>query len=133
METAALERGEWIVKSRNWLSTLAYQGYGSSLDLATIQNLTEEFLPKKYLEPDLSVILHLDSESRLRRLDERGDDQTKDAFESKSSEFQTRVHAGYQQIAANFHLPLIDATQSIEQIHEALVEKVEALLEVAGA
>lgn len=117
----ALEQGKWVVASRNYYSTLAYQGYGEGLDLDTILATTRIATDEHYLQPDIAVILTLDDEKiRADRIQNRGEVAVPDTFESKNSTFQLNVHEGYREIARMYNLPVIPAEQSIDDVTEAI-------------
>lgn len=111
-----LEAGKWVISARNYLSTLAYQGYGEGIDRQKIIDATRQFTDETYMQPDLTVVLTLADAEREKRIAERGELETKDTFESRTSNFQAKVNAGYEQIAADFGYPIIDASRSIDDI-----------------
>jgi len=104
----ALERGETVLASRNYFSTLAYQGYGEGLSQEHIRHITGLFTSQRYLTPNHLIILTLDDEQeRMHRIKQRGTLATLDTFESQGSDFQQRVHDGYRILARNHHIPTI--------------------------
>lgn len=104
----ALERGETVLASRNYFSTLAYQGYGEGLSQEHIRQVTALFTSQRYLAPDYLIILMLnDEQERMHRIKQRGALATLDTFESQDSDFQQRVHDGYRILARNHHIPTI--------------------------
>ena len=104
----ALERGETVLASRNYFSTLAYQGYGEGLSQEHIRHITGLFTSQRYLTPNHLIILTLDDEQeRMHRIKQRGTLATLDTFESQGSDFQQRVHDGYRILARNYHIPTI--------------------------
>ncbi|MNH50251.1 Thymidylate kinase [compost metagenome] len=117
----ALERGTWVIATRNYWSTLAYQGYGEGMSASIINAITATFTDKQYMNPDLGLILTIDDlEVSKRRVLERGDLAAPDTFESREAEFQQRVSDGYVKIAATYNLPTVSASQSIEAVAEAI-------------
>ena len=109
-----LKRGGVVISSRNYWSTLAYQGYGEGVSRSKIIRLTKMMLPEKYFTPDLGVILAVSDAVRLTRQDNRG--KAAETFEKKPSAFQQKVNAAYPQIAKEFTLHLLDASGTIEEI-----------------
>ena len=104
----ALERGGIVLASRNYFSTLAYQGYGEGLSQEHIRHVTGLFTSQRYLTPNHLIILTLDDEQeRMHRIKQRGTLATLDTFESQGSDFQQRVHDGYRILARNYHIPTI--------------------------
>ena len=109
-----LEKGTWVVASRNFYSTLAYQGYGEGLNLDLIELITLKSTDDKYMNPDIPLILDLDDESeRTKRIGVRGNLKHPDTFESKSDVFQSKVRIAYLEIAKSRNIPVISANQSI--------------------
>lgn len=124
----ALMLGKWVVASRNYYSTLAYQGYGGGLDIDTIVEVTKIATSERYMNPSQSVILDLSDEStRKKRIGARNL-SSPDTFESKDDEFQNAVRQGYLKIANAFNLPVIDATASIETVHSKIWKTVRKLI-----
>lgn len=64
-----LDRGALVILDRYYFSTVAYQGL-RGVDPESIRQANEEFAPV----PDLLVVLDLDPEDALRRIEERGDE-----------------------------------------------------------
>ena len=105
----ALDSGITVLSARNFLSTLAYQGYGEGLDVAHSRQVTELFTSERYMSPDYTIILALDDETeRIRRISRRGEPECPDTFESRDGAFQKRVNSGYRKIARRYHFPVID-------------------------
>lgn len=121
-----LDRGVWVIATRNYWSSLVYQGYGEGMNLSVIEETTHAFTDKRYMKPDISVVLTLDNiATRQKRVAARGSLTTPDTFESKDDGFQRRIHDGYEKVAAAYSIPTVDASRSIEQVEvdiQALVE-----------
>lgn len=116
-----LEEGIWIVASRNYFSTLVYQGYGEGIDLQLIHDTTLQFTDKLYIQPDLAVILTLEDQAeREKRIGERGHLATPDTFESKNNSFQRIIQEGYKQLAHDYKLPLLSAQRTIDAITDEI-------------
>lgn len=113
----ALEKGTWVVASRNYYSTLAFQGFGEGIDLEIINLITLAVTDERYMRPDISVILDLDNEEeRKKRIGARGELTNPDTFESKGGDFQTTVKDAYIRIAQEHDIPVVSASQSIDQV-----------------
>lgn len=113
----ALAKGEWVLSARNYLSTLAYQGYGDNISLELIQNITRQFIGEDYVSPDYTFILTgIDEADRNARISKRGELETPDTFEQRNNEFQHRVNNAYLTIANEPGHIQIDANQSIDAI-----------------
>ena len=105
----ALERGAVVLAARNYLSTLAYQGYGEGLDLDHIRKTTALFTDARYMSPDHVVVLAMnDDAERKRRLAKRSSSVHLDAFESRADDFQHRVNNGYAALARDMALPVVE-------------------------
>ena len=115
-----LKRGGYVISARNWWSTLAYQGYGQGVSRSRIIRVTKETMPDQYVNPDKAVIFTLDEQERLARQSGRDDNPKKDTFESKPRSIQEKVDAAYINIAKDFIIPTIDASQDAERIQLAL-------------
>lgn len=114
---AELKKGKWVVASRNYYSTLAYQGYGEGLDLDLIESITRKSTDEKYMNPDIALILDLDDESeRTKRIGIRGELKHSDTFESKSNFFQSKVRNAYLDIAKSRNIPIVSANQTITKM-----------------
>ncbi|RLA47929.1 MAG: dTMP kinase [Gammaproteobacteria bacterium] len=109
----ALNKGIWVLCDRFTDATFAYQGSGRGLDTGLINTLAE--MVQKQLQPDLTLMLDIDPEIGLARVDGRGE---RDRFESQEIAFFERVRQGYRkQIArqpARFRV--IDASQTQKQV-----------------
>ena len=114
----ALEAGIWVVCDRFADSTLAYQGYGRGLPLAGLQALNRFALGD--FAPDLTLILDLPAEIALARAAARA--APADRFERLGGDFQKKLRRGYRAIAAKYpaRCLLIDAAQSVEEVHRAV-------------
>lgn len=113
----ALSEGKWVIASRNYFSTLAYQGYGEGLDLNSIIETTRIATDDQYLTPDIAVILDIDDEEeRKKRIQARGDLTAPDTFESRGDDFQMKVKNGYVQLAQSRSIPVISASQDISKV-----------------
>ena len=105
----ALKRGETVIASRNYFSTLAYQGYGEGLSQEHIRHVTALFTSQRYLVPDHLIILTLnDEKERMHRIQQRGTPTTApDTFDIQGQDFQQRVHTGYRMLAKDYQVPII--------------------------
>ena len=112
----ALQRGKIVLASRNYFSTLAYQGQGEGISETEILRLTELFTDSQYMKPDLLIVLVAGHKVRETRIAKRGHLQNPDTFESRGKDFQNAVNTAYTALAQKHNLPIIDAGQGIEQI-----------------
>lgn len=122
----ALANGTWVIASRNWLSTLAYQGYGEGVDTQQITDITRQFTSERYFSPDHTIILSLDDAVRKERIAKRGAIEAPDTFEQKASDFQARVNQGYLTIARQFDYPVLSAEASVEDLAETIRQQLQS-------
>ena len=115
----ALQEGVIVLCDRHTDSTVAYQGYGRGLDLEQIHRLNN--IATSGLKPDLTIVLDVDVETSQKRV---GDE--KDRMESAGVEFFERVRQGFLEIAKQEpeRVKVVDSTQTIQEIHEQILELV---------
>ena len=89
----ALNGGKSVVCDRYMYSTVAYQGHGRGLDLATIDRMND--LATGSLEPDLVVLLDLAPDLGF----DRKAGETLDRIERERGEFHVRVRRGYLELS----------------------------------
>ena len=119
----ALDAGKWVIAARNYISTVAYQGYGEGIDIQKIIDYTRDNVDEAYLSPDQVFILTLDDQStRDSRIVERSAEHNLDTFESKSQDFQTAMQTGYVQFANENNISLISADKAISDIQQEIRE-----------
>ena len=128
----ALAAGEIVLCDRFYHSTLAYQGYGRQLDLATVRQVID--LAVGATRPDLTLLLHVSPEvSEARRLARQPNlplNLQRDSFEESDRAFFERVAAGYEAIARAEpeRIRVIDASQPVEAVEAAIWREVERCL-----
>lgn len=123
-----LTHGKWVIASRNWLSTLAYQGHGEGVPAELITSITAQFTSPSYRTPDLTLVLALATDSRRTRITNRNTNYATDTFEAKDAKFHRTLDEGYLRIANEQQLPLIDATQPVEAVAQSIWQHVSPLL-----
>lgn len=122
----ALDRGEVVIQDRYLDSSVAYQGAGRVLDGDEIRDLslwaTEGALP------DVTVLLDVDPATARERLDAA--DKPFDRLEAEKTAFHERVRSAFLALAAAEpeRFLVVDATQSVEAIAEAIRARVRAHL-----
>jgi dTMP kinase len=114
----ALEAGRHVVADRFADSSVAYQGAARGLGVGEVISLCETATDG--LWPDLTLLLRIDPETGLGRAD--GDDR----FEQEGLALQREVATAYEEIAqiASDRVVVIDATGSVEDVHERVMEAV---------
>jgi dTMP kinase len=126
----ALERGDIVVCDRFADSTLAYQGYGSGADLATLRELEQAVIGT--VRPDLTILLDLPVAVGLaRRL--RGPAGEVSRFEADPAfdvAFHERVRAGYLEMARDepARWRVVDADGSADGLAARVLRVVEEAL-----
>lgn len=96
----ALERGETVVCDRSADSTVAYQGFGSGLEISSLREL--ERFATSGLQPDLVLLLDVPPKVGLARR-AGGDANELTAYERSPHhdlDYHERVRAGYLTMAA---------------------------------
>jgi dTMP kinase len=126
----ALQAGKIVLCDRYTDATLAYQGGGRGLERSLIVELNA--LASNHLAPQLTLLLDLPVEIGLGRASSRNQaaaDQ-EGRFEAESLDFHRRVQTSYRQLAAEepLRFRLIDATGSVDQVHQRMVAAVSAFL-----
>ncbi len=116
-----LATGTWVVSSRNYYSSLVYQGIAEGVDVDLIADLTAKIMGQRYTNPDQAIILVAQKDERIVRLNQRTGNNL-DYFESKSEAFQHKIDSGYQQIAKKLNLPTVDAHATPEEVHQQIVD-----------
>ena len=128
----ALAAGEIVLCDRFYDSTIAYQGYGRELSLATVRQVID--LAVGNTRPDLTLLLHVSVEvsegRRLARQPHLALDIQRDRFEENDRAFFERVAQGYQAIADSEpnRLRLIDANGSVEDVRREIWSRIQHLL-----
>ncbi|HEX6601208.1 MAG: dTMP kinase [Actinomycetota bacterium] len=121
----ALEAGRHVVADRFSDSSVAYQGAARGLGVGEVIGLCEAATDG--LWPDLTLLLRIDPETGLGRA--AGDDR----FEQEGLSLQQEVATAYEEIAqiASDRVVVIDATGSVEEVHERIKEAVHGRLGAA--
>lgn len=120
----ALQRGAVILSSRNYVSTLVYQGYGEGVIEDAIISMTKRFTSERYMSPDFVVVLFADDQTRQQRIAERGTTEAVDSFESRDDAFQQKINDGYQTVAKTHNIPLILAERSPADVHQQIIQEI---------
>ena len=113
-----LSEGRSVISDRYYVSTLAYQS-AAGMDEGWLRELNSKVIR----EPDVTIVLDMDPELSLRRVDERGE---KSRFEKL--DYQRKVRAAYLRIAEEKGYPVIDASASREDVAKAIIAKIEERL-----
>lgn len=110
----ALERGDWVLSDRFTGSTMAYQGYGRSLDRVLITEL--ERIATRGLSPDMTIWLDLPLELSVQRRGSREEDR----MEAEGFAFLERVAKGFSDLAKTRGWVSVVADRPLLEVAEAI-------------
>ncbi len=114
----ALAAGRVVLCDRFSDSTIAYQGYGRGLDLATVRELDAR--ARDGVTPHLTLLFDCPVAEGLARARSRGGG---DRFEDETLAFHERVRAGFRALAAADpgRVRIIDTTGPVDAVRAAVV------------
>lgn len=112
----ALEAGKVVFCDRFTDSTIAYQGYGRSIDLKLIDMLNS--VASQGLVPKRTILFDIESSAGLARLHPSGHDR----LEREAIEFHQKVRHGYLELAQADpeRWRIIDAAMPMSKVQEDL-------------
>lgn len=116
-----INKGKVVICDRFVDSSVVYQGYARELGIDTIETINE--FATLGLKPDLTILLDLPADIGLAR---KKNQKALDRLELAADAFHIKVNEGYK-ILAHKHperILAVDATQSIEAIHEIIIEAI---------
>lgn len=121
-----LKSGRWVVSDRFADSTVAYQGVGHGLGIEQVAELQR--IATGGFMPDLTIILDVPPEQGLKRAAGRGGGE--DRYERMDLGFHQRLRQAFLDIAAAepARCVVIDATQPVQAVHQAVLTAVWARL-----
>lgn len=113
----ALAECDFVITDRYLLANVVYQGVAGGLDPEAIWNVGR--VATGGLSPDLTIVLDLPIEIAAQRIT-----RTRDRLESRGAEYFEKVRQGFlqQHQLAGGRSVVIDATQSVEAIHEQITK-----------
>lgn len=121
----ALNAGNVVLCDRYTDSTLAYQGYGRSIDLKLLRRLNE--FAGGGVRPDLTFLLDCPVALGLSRTAQRQrtiatGESREDRFEREKLDFHERVRAGFLDIARTeaWRFRIINAARSAEEVAQEI-------------
>ena len=115
----ALKNNDIVIITRNWLSTIIYEGYGTGVSRQLIAKLHHDLMPEHYFKPDKIVILTLSDEERAKRLISQGK-RSEEFFKSKDGEFQKKLNDAYLKVAKDYKVPTFDTSGTPDEVFERL-------------
>jgi dTMP kinase len=119
----ALAAGQIVVADRYHDSTLAYQGGARGVPTTW---------PSTFPRPDVTFLLSVPVENGLERLARAG--KKADRVERESIDFHKSVAAAYERLAAAEprRITRLDATGSRDHVHQAVMSRLQPLLDALG-
>lgn len=122
----ALEDGKIVVCDRFASATAVYQGFAGEIGFDLTTTLND--IATDGIRPDLLVVLDIDFDSALERRDNAG--CRADRMEQNSHQYFDRVREGFIRYAETRTetAVIIDATQSADAVHRAIMTEVERVL-----
>jgi dTMP kinase len=117
----ALSRGEVVITDRYFDSSIAYQGAGRVLIPSEVARINRWATETLY--PTLTILIDLPATIGIGRL------KSRDRLEAEPIEFHERVRQEFLQLAMldPERYLIVDGTQNIQEIHEAIIAKVAEL------
>lgn len=115
-----LKRDGIVIITRNWFSTLIYEGYMLGVSRSLITKIHKEIMPGPYFTPDKMVILTISEEEQAKRLESQGKIRQGEFFKSKGYEFQHKLNEAYLKVAKKFDVPTYDSSASVDEVFEGL-------------
>ncbi len=128
----ALDAGKLVITDRCFDASIAYQGYARGVGPDLVERLS--LLATHGIIPDLTILLDLDPSQVHHRTDATADtsglraDRTR--FDAEAETFHARVQEGFRALARQHpdRIKVVDASKSVEEIHEVIVGLVIAIL-----
>ncbi|MBT4989466.1 MAG: dTMP kinase [Rickettsiales bacterium] len=114
-----IAKGKIVICDRFIDSTYVYQCYAGKVPISIFEALNKLVLDD--FQPDLTIILDIDTEIAASRHSNRDTDE--DRFESFPKEFHQMVRAGYKKIAEENpkRVVMLDANQDQTSLHEKIL------------
>ncbi len=121
----ALARGDWVISDRFTDASFAYQGGGRQVEIAKLEDL--EQWTQGVLQPDLTLYFDVSVEVGQQRV---ASIKSADRFEKEQTTFFQCVRAAYLARLEKYadRIRLIDASQSLQEVQEAVRYFMEILL-----
>jgi len=119
----ALDQGRVVVSDRYLLANVVYQAHAGGLDVDHTWSVGR--VATDNVAPDLTILLDMDVDQALARLD-----REHDRMEAQGVEYLRRVRDGFLTEARRSPqtIHVVDASQSVEAIHAEICRAVATLL-----
>jgi len=112
----ALRENKCVVLDRWVSSTCAYQGFAGGFGMETVIKIATDCLERVW--PDLTIILDVDLETALQRLNRQ-----LDRMEAKGDGYHQKVREGFLQLAEERKdFLVVDAAADIETVHKEILQ-----------
>ncbi|MDF5726838.1 MAG: dTMP kinase [Rhizonema sp. PD38] len=123
-----LAKGAIILCDRYTDSTIAYQGWGRQMNIATIEQLN--LLATDGLQSDLTILLDIDPEISLKRILQK---RKLDRIEQADLAFHHRIRQGYLSLAKKSpeKIVVVNGNQNIEQVASEIQQLLISLLKIS--
>ncbi|PKM69236.1 MAG: dTMP kinase [Firmicutes bacterium HGW-Firmicutes-2] len=120
-----IEQGKVVICDRFVDSSVVYQGYARGVGIDAVETINS--YATLGLLPDLTILLDLPPDLGLSR---KKNQQALDRLELASDAFHIKVNEGYRLLAKRHQSRIltVDATNSIETIHQIVLEAIKPLL-----
>ena len=128
----ALEAGRLVITDRCFDASIAYQGFARGVGVELVERLS--LLATQGHVPDLTILLDLDpAQVHMRTavaLDPSGVREEQTRFDTEAESFHRRVQEGFRFLARTHpeRIKVVDASRSLQQIHQEIVSLVRPLL-----
>ena len=129
----AIKAGKIVLCDRFFDATMAYQGYGRSLDTSFLKEVNA-FITHG-VSPDMTILLDIEPEAGIERSKKikkpAASEGQLDRMESQSIKFHNTVRQGYLEIAKmeTERIFVYDANQPLEQNFEQISKKIMTFIE----
>ncbi len=119
--------GKVVLVDRSPLSIIAYQVYADGLNPDEGYSSCGEAM--RLIGPDLTMLYLAPLDVLADRHSKRHGVENTNYFENQPPEYHERVLAGYQKASSVYAAKIIDASASVEKVHEATLQEVDLLLD----
>ena len=122
----ALRNGEVVICDRFSASTIAYQGYGSGINIQQIKQVND--YATMDLTPDRTILIDIDPKISMQRLKQNR--ASKDHYEQNDFSFHRRVREGYLTLAKENIKTwrILDGTQDPRTLAVSVWEEISPLV-----
>ncbi|MEM5869572.1 MAG: dTMP kinase [Candidatus Aenigmatarchaeota archaeon] len=121
----ALEQGKIVISDRYYHSTLAYQ-QAQGLELKFLLELN-----KKFIKPDLTIIIDLEPEIAVERIEKDKNRKMEERKKFEKVEFLKKVRKNFlelKEILKDERIVVIDGNKTKEEVFEAVLSEVKKIL-----